>query len=45
MLFGWSRVVGIAAQIIDERVTMRGGKGVPIYRPRFIAVDQPERTL
>ncbi len=45
VLFGWSRVVGIAAQIIDERLHLRGGKGVPIYRPRFIAEDQPERHL
>jgi len=45
VLFGWSRVVGIAAQIIDERVRMRDGKGVPIYRPRFIAEDQPDRHL
>ncbi len=43
VLFGWSRVVGITAQIIDERYVMRGGKGVPIYRPRFIAEDQPAR--
>ena len=45
MLFGWSRVVGIAAQIVDERVHMRDGKGVAIYRPRFIARDQPEKHL
>ena len=45
LLFGWSRVVGIAAQIIDERTKLRGGKGVPIYRPRFIAKDQPEKHL
>jgi citrate synthase len=45
VLFGWSRVVGIAAQIIDERLVLRDGKGVPIYRPRFIAEGQPERHL
>jgi len=45
VLFGWSRVVGIAAQIIDERTRMRDGKGVPIYRPRYLAEDQPERHL
>jgi citrate synthase len=45
VLFGWSRVVGIAAQIIDERCVMRGGRGVPIYRPRYIATDQPERHV
>jgi len=45
VLFGWSRVVGIAAQIVDERVHMRDGKGVPIYRPRYVAESQPERHL
>jgi len=45
LLFGWSRVVGIAAQIIDERMHLRDGKGVAIYRPRFIAEEQPERHL
>jgi citrate synthase len=45
VLFGWSRIVGIAAQIIDERLVLRSGKGVPIYRPRFIAEGQPERHL
>jgi len=45
VLFGWSRVVGIAAQIVDERVVMRDGKGVPIYRPRFIGEAQPPRRL
>ena len=44
-LFGWSRVVGISAQIIDERLVLRNGKGVPIYRPRFIAEGQPEKHL
>ena len=44
-LFGWSRVVGISAQIIDERLVLRDGKGVPIYRPRFIAEGQPEKHL
>ncbi|MCB9662929.1 MAG: citrate (Si)-synthase [Alphaproteobacteria bacterium] len=45
VLFGLSRVVGIAAQIIDERVRARGGKGVAIYRPKFIAANQPRRSL
>jgi citrate synthase len=35
-LFGLSRVVGIAIQIYHERVVARGGKGVPIYRPKYI---------
>jgi len=45
VLFGWSRVVGIAAQIVDERVHLRDGKGVPIYRPRYVAEGQPEKHL
>ena len=30
--------------IIDER-NSREGKGVPIYRPKYIARDQPVRRL
>lgn len=37
LLFGLSRISGIAAQIVDERLVFRGGKGVPIYRPKYIA--------
>ncbi len=40
VLFGWARIVGIAAQIVDERVNFRGGKGVPIYRCKFVAEGQ-----
>jgi len=40
VLFGLSRCSGISAQIIDERMVMRGGKGVPIYRCKFIAENQ-----
>ena len=36
LLFGLSRVVGISTQIVHERVIARGGKGVPIYRPKYI---------
>ena len=39
VLFGWSRTVGIAAQIIDERVRFRGGRGVPIYRCNYVFED------
>tara|TARA_B100002052_G_scaffold299073_1_gene335108 strand:+ start:4074 stop:5237 length:1164 start_codon:yes stop_codon:yes gene_type:complete len=42
--FGWARVIGISAQIVDER-NSRGGKGVPIYRPKYLARDQPVRRL
>ncbi|MDC0056283.1 citrate synthase [Deltaproteobacteria bacterium] len=38
--FGWARVIGIGAQIVDERITARNGKGIPIYRPKYIAIDQ-----
>ncbi|MCB9675405.1 MAG: citrate synthase [Alphaproteobacteria bacterium] len=40
VLFGLSRITGIAAQIVDERLRFRDGKGVPIYRPKFIAEAQ-----
>ena len=43
VLFGLSRCSGIAAQIIDERLNFRGGKGVAIYRCKFIAENQPKR--
>ena len=43
--FGWARVAGIGAQILDERTVMRGGKGIPIYRPKYIAEEQSLRHL
>ena len=43
--FGWARVAGIGAQIYDERVVMRNGKGVPIYRPKYIAREQVLRHV
>jgi citrate synthase len=45
VLFGLSRCTGIAAQIVEERVRFRDGKGVPITRPKFMAEEQPARTL
>lgn len=36
MLFGLSRIVGIARQIVYERCEARGGKGTPIVRPKYI---------
>lgn len=45
VLFGLSRCTGIAAQIVDERLRFRDGKGTPIMRPKFIAEDQPARSL
>lgn len=40
VLFGLSRMTGISAQIVDERVRARNGKGVPLYRPKYIAKEQ-----
>ncbi len=36
VLFGLSRCVGIAGQIVWERTKARGGKGIPIVRPSYI---------
>lgn len=36
VLFGMSRVVGIARQIVYERLEARGGKGTPIIRPSYL---------
>lgn len=45
VLFGLSRIVGISAQIVDERTVLRDGKGVPIYRPADIPENQPKRHI
>jgi citrate synthase len=45
VLFGWSRIAGIAAQIVDERLVLRDGKGVAIYRCKYIGENQPSRRL
>ena len=42
--FGWARVAGICAQILDER-DAREGRGTPIYRPKYIPKNQPHRRL
>tara|TARA_B100000927_G_scaffold151789_1_gene122333 strand:+ start:395 stop:1561 length:1167 start_codon:yes stop_codon:yes gene_type:complete len=44
-LFGWARVAGIGAQIVDERVNMRNGRGVPIYRPKYFPEAQELRHV
>lgn len=36
VLFGLSRAVGIARQIVYERLEARDGKGTPIVRPKYI---------
>ncbi len=45
VLFGLARCSGIAAQIVDERTVHRNGKGVPIYRPSDLPVNQSRRRL
>lgn len=35
VLFGLSRTIGIAIQIVYERLEARGGKGTPIVRPLY----------
>lgn len=42
LLFGMSRAVGIARQIVYERCEARGGKGTPIVRPKYIYKDRDE---
>lgn len=36
LLFGLARCVGIAIQIVYERLQARGGKGTPIVRPKYL---------
>jgi len=36
VLFGLSRSIGIGRQIVYESLEAREGKGVPIYRPKYI---------
>lgn len=36
LLFGLARSVGIAMQIVYERLEARGGKGTPIVRPKYL---------
>ncbi len=36
VLFGLSRALGIAIQVLYERVEARGGKGTPIVRPKYL---------
>jgi citrate synthase len=43
LLFGWSRVSGISAQIVDERNVPGKKDGLPIYRPKYVPRDQPPR--
>jgi citrate synthase len=45
LLFGFARIAGITAQIVDERIHMRNGRGVPIYRCSYVAENQDPRRL
>ena len=45
VLFGLARCTGISAQIVDERLRLRNGRGVPIYRPKYVAQDQKPHTV
>lgn len=45
LLFGFARIAGITAQIVDERVHMRNGRGVPIYRCSYVAENQEPKRL
>jgi len=40
VLFGLSRCVGIAVQIVYERKIARDGKGTPITRPKYLYKDR-----
>ncbi|NGX58432.1 MAG: Citrate synthase [Chlamydiae bacterium] len=40
VLFGLSRCVGIARQIVYERIEARRGKGTPIIRPKYYFKEQ-----
>ncbi len=41
VMFGMSRIVGIAIQIVYERCEAREGKGVAIYRPKYFYKGTP----
>jgi citrate synthase len=44
VLFGLSRSVGIAIQIVYERCEARGGKGTPIVRPKYLFKKREPRS-
>lgn len=44
VLFGLSRSVGIAIQIVYERLEARGGKGTPIVRPLYFYKSRKSMT-
>ncbi len=40
VLFGCSRIIGIARQIVYERIEARNGKGTPIVRPKYLYLEE-----
>jgi citrate synthase len=42
VLFGLSRIVGIAIQIVYERCEAKGGKGTPIVRPKYLYKERSQ---
>ncbi len=40
VLFGLARCLGITAQLIIEATALNDGKGVPIYRPKYLYRDE-----
>lgn len=44
VLFGLSRVVGIARQIVFERCEARDGRGLPIVRPKYLFAPREQLT-
>ena len=44
VLFGMSRTVGIAIQIVYERLEARGKKGTPIVRPKYIYKERDTQS-
>ena len=45
VLFGLSRAVGIAIQIVYERCEARRGKGTPIVRPKYLYTHRQSRDF
>jgi citrate synthase len=43
LLFGMSRIVGIARQIVYERCEARGGRGTPIVHPEYLYKSRSDK--
>jgi citrate synthase len=44
LIFGMSRIVGIARQIVYERCEARGGRGTPIVHPEYLFKSRREKV-